>query len=139
MTQRNQTETFENINWNGEPLVYIIRAEHHAPATAFFTPPDFKQQVGFVVYPKGGEIFRHEHRCLERHLSGTSEVLILRQGRCEIDIYNKQRELVTSRELKTGDVVLMVNGGHGFRMLEDTVFIEIKQGPYIGIDEKERF
>jgi len=82
---------------------------------------------------------RHVHRTIERHLIGTSEVLILRKGRCIMDIYNDQKELVASRELKVGDIMLMVGGGHGFRMLEETVFLEVKQGPYTGIDEKERF
>ena len=95
--------------------------------------------MGFVVYPAGGEIHRHVHRPLERHLIGTSEVLIVRRGRCEIDIYNDDRTLVASRELREGDVMLMVGGGHGFHMLEDTVLLEVKQGPYTGIDEKEHF
>jgi hypothetical protein len=72
-------------------------------------------------------------------LVGTSEVLYLRQGRCEIDIYNNDHELVATRELRIGDLMLMVDGGHGFRMLEDTVFLEIKQGPFTGDDEKEHF
>jgi mannose-6-phosphate isomerase-like protein (cupin superfamily) len=133
------TKHVENIMWNDQPLAYIIRAEMQPRETTFLTPPEFKQQVGFVVYPTGGEIQRHVHRPLERHLIGTSEVLIVRQGRCEIDIYNNQRELVATRELWQGDIMLMVDGGHGFRMLEDTVFLEVKQGPYTGIDEKERF
>src|SRR5262245_45378158 len=29
--------------------------------------------------------------------------------------------------------------GHGFRMLDDTVFLEVKQGPYRGPDERLRF
>jgi hypothetical protein len=33
----------------------------------------------------------------------------------------------------------MVGGGHGFRMLENTVLLEVKQGPYTGIDEKRLF
>ena len=70
---------------------------------------------------------------------GTSEVLVIKKGRCLIDIYNDDRALVATRELQTGDIMLMVSGGHGFRMLEDTVFLEIKQGPYTGLDEKERF
>ena len=70
---------------------------------------------------------------------GTSEVLILLRGRCEMDVYNDQRELVATRELRQGDLMLMVGGGHGFRMQEDTVFLEVKQGPYTGLDEKERF
>jgi uncharacterized protein YjlB len=107
--------------------------------TTFVTPPEFKQQVGFVVYPAGGEIHRHDHVPLERRLIGTSEVLVVQRGRCEVDIYDDERQLVTTRELRRGDIMLMVGGGHGFRMLEDTVFLEIKQGPYTGVDEKERF
>jgi hypothetical protein len=133
------TEHLEHISWEGKPLAYIIRAEMSPEKTTFLTPSEFKQQVGFVVYSAGGEIQRHVHRPLERHLVGTSEVLIVRRGRCEIDIYNNERELVATRELWQGDIMLMVDGGHGFRMIEDTVFIEIKQGPYTGLDEKERF
>ena len=133
------TEHIEHIAWNGKPLAYIIRAEMNPQKTTFLTPPEFKQQVGFVVYPAGGEIQRHVHRPLERHLVGTSEVLIVRRGRCEIDVYNDERQLVAVRELGQGDIMLMVTGGHGFRMLENTVFLEVKQGPYTGLEEKERF
>jgi mannose-6-phosphate isomerase-like protein (cupin superfamily) len=129
----------EQIACRSKPLAYIIRAEMKPAKTTFVTPPEFKQQVGFIVYPAGGEIQRHDHRPLERHLLGTSEVLVVQRGRCEIDIYNEDRELVATRELRPGDIMLMVGGGHGFRMLEDTVFLEIKQGPYTGEEEKERF
>jgi len=132
-------EHLERILCNGQPLAYIIRAGMNPDRTTFLTPPEFKQQVGFVVYPAAGEIQRHVHRPLERHLIGTSEVLIVRRGRCEIDVYNNGRELVATRELREGDIMLMVDGGHGFRMLEDTVFLEVKQGPYTGLEEKERF
>ncbi len=129
----------EHITWNGAVLAYIIRAEMNPEQTTFLTPSELNLQVGFVVYPAGGEIARHVHRSLERQTVGTSEVLVVKKGRCEIDIYNDERELVAARELRVGDVLVMVAGGHGFRMLEDTVFLEIKQGPYTGVDEKERF
>ena len=132
-------DLIEHITWNDQPLAYIIRAQLAPDQTTFLTPPEFKQQVGYIVYPAGSEIARHVHRPLERHLVGTSEVLIVRQGRCEIDVYNDDRELVATRELNVGDIMLMVGGGHGFRILEDTILLEVKQGPYTGIDEKERF
>ena len=132
-------EAVERITWNDQPLCYIVRAELNPEQTIFLTPPELNLQVGFVVYPTGGEIARHVHRPLERHIVGTAEVLVVKQGRCEIDIYNGDHKLVATRELRTGDVLLMVAGGHSFRMLEDTVFLEIKQGPYTGLDEKERF
>lgn len=132
-------EQIEHIVSNGQPLAYIIRASLVPERTTFLTPPEFKQQVGYVVYPAGGEIQRHVHLPLQRQLVGTSEVLIVKQGRCEMDVYNDARELVATRELATGDVMLMVGGGHGFRMLEPTVLLEVKQGPYTGLEEKERF
>lgn len=132
-------EHVEKILWEGQPLAFIIRRELEPTQTTFLTPPDFKQQVGFVVYPKGGEIKRHVHLALPRNIVGTSEVLLVKRGSCVIDIYNDDRNLVASRELRAGDLMLMVGGGHGFRMLEDTVFVEVKQGPYVGVDEKERF
>jgi hypothetical protein len=131
--------TVERIYWDEICLAYIIRASFLPDETTFLTPPDYKQQVGYIVYPAGGKIERHVHRPLKRNLVGTSEVLILKRGRCEIDIYSNEGKLVATRELRKGDVMLMVGGGHGFRMLEETVFLEIKQGPYLGIEEKERF
>jgi hypothetical protein len=129
----------EQITWNGALLALIIRAEFQPDQTTFLTPPALKQQVGFIVYPQNGVIARHVHLPLRRELVGTSEVLVVRQGRCEIDIYDDNRQFVATRGLSAGDIMLMVGGGHGFRMLEDTVFLEIKQGPYTGLEEKERF
>jgi len=129
----------EQIIWKDKPLAYIIRAEVVPDKTTFLTPSELNLQVGFVVYPAGGEVARHLHRPLERHIVGTSEVLVVKEGRCHMDIYDDDRRLVATRELRKGDIMLMVGGGHGFRMLEDTVLLEVKQGPYTGLDEKERF
>jgi len=127
------------IEKGGVELCYIIRGELAPDTTTFITPADYKQQVGFVAYPAGGEVQRHLHLPLERHLVGTSEVLFVRKGRCVLDVYDDAKELVASREVKAGDLVLMVGGGHGLRILEDTLFLEVKQGPYLECEEKERF
>jgi hypothetical protein len=129
-------EHVEQVSHNDKPLVYIVRADLNPEQTTFLTPPEFKQQVGFVVYPAGAEIARHVHLPLERHIVGTSEVIIVKQGRCLLDVYNDDHELIATRELGPGELMLRVGGGHGFRMLEDTVLLEIKQGLYTGPEEK---
>ena len=129
----------EVICADGVELCYIIRAELSPEATTFVTPSHYNQQVGFIAYPAGGEVQRHLHLPLERHLVGTSEVLFVRKGRCVVDVYDDAKELVASREVRAGDLMLMVGGGHGLRMVEDTLFLEVKQGPYLECDEKERF
>jgi hypothetical protein len=130
---------FESVEHEGGLIAYIIRRERIPAETTFVTPDDFKQQLGFIVYPKGGEIARHVHKQMERHLVGMSEVLLIRKGVVEVDFYTDQKEYVGTKRLEEGDLLLLAGGGHGFRCLEDTVMVEIKQGPYIGPDEKERF
>ena len=132
-------EHVEQITARGQPLALVIRAAIDPAATTFITPPELEQQVGFVVYPRGGTVSRHAHRPVARHLARTGEVIVVRSGRCELDVYDDQHALVATRELGPGDIMIMIGGGHGFRMLEDTVLLEVKQGPYVGLQEKELF
>jgi hypothetical protein len=129
----------EVIECDGQVLAYLARAGAPPNATAFLTPPDCNLQVGHVVYPGGSQIVRHVHLPIERHITGTTEVLIVQRGRCEVDVYTQDRRLAATRELAQGDILIAVAGGHGFRVLEDTVLLEIKQGPYPQGAEKERF
>jgi hypothetical protein len=132
-------DAIELVKSGDQILCYIIRNDLSPRETMFVTPSDSKQQVGFIVYPAGASIKRHIHRPLERHLVGMSEVLVVRSGRCRIDLYDSAKEPVTSRDLNQGDVVILVGGGHGFQILEDTILLEIKQGPYLGAADKELF
>ncbi len=117
----------------------IIRREYQPTETTFITNPDLAQQVGFVVYPAGGVIKRHIHKTVDRMNISSSEALIVREGKLEIDIFDQNKVLLATRELQAGDFVLMVSGGHGFRVLEATVLLEIKLGPYAGASDKELF
>jgi mannose-6-phosphate isomerase-like protein (cupin superfamily) len=129
----------DTIAADGTILCYVIRPGATRDTTTFFTPHEAELQAGIIVHPRGHEIPRHEHRPSPRHLTGTAEVLVVERGRCEIDIYDSRRSLVATRLLTQGDIVVLLRGGHGFRMLEDTTLIEVKQGPYLGQDEKHLF
>jgi hypothetical protein len=133
------SEVMESITWAGQPLCYIVRRELDPQRTTFVTPSELTLQVGYIVYQAAREIPRHVHRRVERAIDRTAEVLFVRTGRCELDVYNDDRERVATREVRQGDLIILVGGGHGFRVLEDTVLLEVKQGPYEGTDEKERF
>lgn len=129
----------EQIFSEGKLLAFVIRNELSPAITTFVTPPEINLQLGYVVYPNGGQVLRHMHRPIERHITGTTEIIFIKKGRCLMDIYDDKQKLVNSIDLKQGDTVLMIGGGHGFRMLEDTILLEIKQGPYTGMEEKVRF
>jgi quercetin dioxygenase-like cupin family protein len=124
----------------GQVLAYVVRGSPMPERTTFLTPPESNLQVGYVVYAAGQEIARHMHLPVERQLVGTAEVLLVQRGRCEVDVYAEDRHLVQTRELRQGDVLIALAGGHAFRLLEDTVLLEVKQGPFVGdAASKERF
>jgi hypothetical protein len=52
-----------------------------------------------------------------------------------VDFYDLDKSYVASTVLEAGDVALMNVGGHGFEILEDCLFVEVKQGPF---DESRR-
>jgi uncharacterized protein YjlB len=124
---------------HGGLIALVLRRTADADETTFVTPPEAGLQVGLVVYAAEGEVPRHTHFPIERHHLGTPEVLLVRKGRCVADLYDDDHNPVTSLEIREGDVIVLLAGGHGFRMLEDTVLLEVKQGPYPGRDEKDRF
>src|SRR5512136_353239 len=87
----------------------IIRRDFQPTGTTFVTTPDLAQQVGFVVYPAGGVIKRHIHKNVDRQNISSSEALIIREGKLEIDIFDQTKNLVATRLLEAGDFVLMVS------------------------------
>lgn len=129
----------EQIRYKGRLLAIIIRNNYAPKKTEFITPHTFKQQVGFIVYNKDGRIDAHIHRELPRALKGTSEILILKKGHVRVDFYSQEKNYIKSKDLFPCDVLIFVSGGHGFYFYKNSIFLEIKQGPYIGPHEKERF
>jgi hypothetical protein len=130
----------EAIADKGVVLAYIARSGPPPTQTRYLTPNECAIQVGHIVYPGGSEIPRHIHLPIERHLVGSAEVIIVQRGRCEVDIYSDERRVVATHELRVGDILIALSGGHGFRVHEDTILLEVKQGPYPGESgEKERF
>lgn len=123
----------------GQVLAYIVRANWRPKTTEFVTPDSFSLQLGMIVYGKGKAIAPHMHLPVTRQVEGTSEVVSVRQGVCDVDLYDDSRSFVGSRSLTTGDIILLLGGGHGFRMHEDTILFEVKQGPYLDGRDKERF
>lgn len=127
----------EQIISADEILALIVRHDFATPGANFFTPPDWPQQLGMLVYEKGKRISPHKHRSYPRETETFTEVLILVAGKIKIDLFDKNNALVQSVVLEPGDSILFAAGGHAVEILEDAKILEVKQGPYIGREEKE--
>jgi mannose-6-phosphate isomerase-like protein (cupin superfamily) len=129
----------EKVVHSNNLLAIILRADYEREGIFFFTPDDFSQQLAYMNRPEGYRINPHVHNPVSREVHFTQEVLFIRRGKVKIDFYAHSREYLESKVLSTGDVVLLAAGGHGLTMLEPTEMIEVKQGPYVGEQDKTRF
>ena len=129
----------EQVTHEGKLLSVIIRTSFQKDGIEFFTPDNFSQQLGYMKRGEGYVIPPHVHNLVPREVVLTQEVLYIKSGKVRVDLYDDDQSYLESRVLAGGDVVLLAQGGHGFEMLETSEIIEVKQGPYVGEEDKVRF
>jgi hypothetical protein len=118
----------------------------HVPAEAawkdgltFFSADQEFIQAGSWVYPAGKELKAHIHNEVPREVLWTQEVIFVKKGKIRANIFNTSEEKVAEIEVNTGDIIILLRGGHGYDILEDgTQVLEVKNGPYVGPDRDRR-
>lgn len=135
-----KSENYEEIKYQDKLISIILRKDYTNTKTTFFSCPEFSQQLGYIVCEKDKTITSHFHKEVHRNIINTQEVLFIKKGKLTVYLYSSNKEYVASRELSAGDIIFLCSGGHGFKMLEDTEILEVKQGPYSGRNsDKELF
>lgn len=125
---------------NATLAVVVWRSGKPGPAggrgTTFLTPDDFPQQVGVLRRLAGESVAPHAHRpkTYPAATVPTQETIVVTRGRVEVDLFDVDYSPATTLGLSPGDVIVLMNGGHGLRYVEDATIIEVKQGPYEGRD-----
>ncbi len=120
---------------NGDTIAIVIRKDFNREGINFVSDSSFPLQLGINSYKKGHEIKSHFHQKREFVITNVQEVIYLKSGKVLVSLYDLNKTMVQTITLSAGDLIFFVNGGHGLEMLENTTFIEVKQGPYFGQDK----
>jgi hypothetical protein len=129
----------EKIEWNGEVFALILRADYEPEGVSFITSQDNPLQLGILKHHQGASIKPHIHKSSQKTINEVQEVLHIEYGKVEAEFYESTGKKVASAMLNSGDTILLLLGGHGFNILADSKILEVKQGPYRGIEQdKER-
>ena len=130
----------EKIIHKKKLLALIVRGKYrNKKGITFFTPNNVTQQFGYMKHNKNYIIRPHLHKKRMTKILSTSEVILLLKGVLRVDFYNQQQKYLFSKILKEKDIVMLIHGGHGFKVIKDVEMIEIKQGPYNLIKDKIKF
>jgi mannose-6-phosphate isomerase-like protein (cupin superfamily) len=139
LINKTSADPLVRVEHDGQMLAMIVRNHFRTPGITFFTDDELSQQMGFMRHPVGKVIEPHVHNHIARSVNYTQEALFIRSGKIRVDFYSDDQRYLFSYVLESGDVILLISGGHGFEILEEVEMIEIKQGPYAGDRDKTRF
>ena len=130
----------EKIIHKKKLLALIVRGKYRNKAgITFFTPNESTQQFGYMKHKKKYVIKPHLHKKRLTKIFQTTEVILLLKGILRVDFYTQFKKYLFSTILKKKDIIMLVHGGHGFKILKDVEMLEIKQGPYNLIKDKIKF
>lgn len=119
-------------------MALVIRSSYRKEGITFLTDDEQYQQVAYMEHQGGHKIIPHYHNRMSRNVDYTCETLVIRKGKLRVNLY-EDKILLHSFEINGGDVITLFSGGHGFDVLDSVEMIEIKQGPFMGPNDKTRF
>lgn len=129
----------EKVIHDNKLMAIIIPHDFKQRGIHFLTPGELSQQLAYMNHPAGKIIQPHIHNPVPREVHYTQEVLLLKKGKLRVNFYTEEQVFLQSRVLEAGDTILLIQGGHGFEVLDEIEMIEVKQGPYVGDQDKYRF
>lgn len=102
---------------------------NHIDQTTFITNSDQLFQLGFI-HKNNEKIPAHFHPKRKRVINKTSEFLILKKGKAKITFLSNQNKIIQSINMQINDMLLIYDGAHEITCSKESIFLEIKQGPY---------
>ena len=102
---------------------------------SFYSEDEDYIQVGTWGYDSPKELLAHTHNEVHRDVAWTQEVIFIKNGSIRAEIYDLSNNKVKDIVCKTGDMIILLRGAHGYHILEDgTQVLEVKNGPYVGAE-----
>ncbi len=105
-----------------------------------YSNPDDPIQVGYLKRGKNYKAKAHYHPRNSSDIGETigQEVMYIIKGRVLLKLYTTNGERVASVILEEGDLAIIYQG-HSLEFLEESLILEVKQGPYPGPDKDKVF
>lgn len=95
-------------------------------------------QLGTWNYEKNFSTVPHYHLEHDKPSNLTQEVVLVHKGSVKCRLFTKEGNYVDEVDINEGELIVQIYGVHEYIMNEDSIVLEIKNGPYYGpeIDRK---
>ena len=128
------------IKLNGQVVAIFHTADSWKEGLDFLTPNETFIQAGTWWYSAGKDLRAHRHVTNPRTTERTEETIIIQSGRLRVDLYDLNGNIFHAEDLVAGDIGVILNVGHGYKVLEDnTRVVEVKNGPFTSVEADKEF
>ena len=108
----------EKIYHQKKLFALIVRAKFRKKrGINFFTPNAANQQFGYMKHKRNHVIFPHTHKKRLTKILKTTEVIIMMKGTLRVDFYDPKKKYLFSKKIYEKDLIMLVHGGHGFKVI----------------------
>lgn len=127
--------SMKEITKKGTVLARHIEPDDIKEGLNFFSEDKEYIQVGAWGYDSGKKLLAHIHNEVPRTVARTCEALYVISGSLTAKIYDLDGEFVDTFAVKAGEILILLECGHGYTITEDnTRVLEFKNGPYPGAE-----
>jgi hypothetical protein len=128
----------EVIEHKGTRYAEVLRAKAMVTTTRFFSPAESSMQFGLLAHGAGFVEPAHVHHPVQREIGDLQQMFVVQRGVVAVDFFDADGKKHSEVILRAGDAILLVDGAHSVRVLEDMQCISVKQGPFLGVEKDKK-
>jgi hypothetical protein len=98
------------------------------------SPPRSSFQFGLLAHKAGFVEPPHCHKSLKREICDLQQMFVMQRGVLLIEFFNADGYPIEEVVLRAGDAIVLIQGVHAVRVLEDFQAVSVKQGPFVGAE-----
>jgi len=125
----------EVVELKGKRYAEVLRSDAQVPSTRFFSPPGSSLQFGLLAHGAGFVEPAHIHHPVKREIQDLQQMFVVQRGVVAVDFFNDSGQKFAEVVLRKGDAILLADGAHSVRVLEDMQCVSVKQGPFLGAEK----
>ena len=128
----------KEISFENQLYAFVCSLNDVSKGLEFLSDDTDFIQLGTWNYEKNFSTVPHYHLEHDKPSNLTQEVVLVHKGSVKCRLFTKEGNYVDEVDINEGELIVQIYGVHEYIMNEDSIVLEIKNGPYYGpeVDRK---
>ena len=128
----------KEISFENQLYAFVCSLNDVSKGLEFLSDDSDFIQLGTWNYEKNFSTVPHYHLEHDKPSNLTQEVVLVHKGSVKCRLFTKEGNYVDEVDINEGELIVQIYGVHEYIMNEDSIVLQIKNGPYYGpeVDRK---